>query len=434
MIIAMAPARTSPHPSLDARHREQRCLETPGPWVTDRPGYLLHLAFAWCACICLAGPTSVVEVGAAPLFVTTGLRLIRTWRTTLDLLAQPHMLWFLAWACYSVLSLAWSPDPGRWETDLNALRWVLFPIALWPVVHHRRALLVAIAAGIIISIGAQLVHLMEVRTGARLLGFDRAPGRISAWHDPVAGASVLVGGLGLWLPTIISKRRLVQIVGVVGSGLVLVGIVLTGTRGAWIASALLLGLSGGVCLLLAPVRARLVRRLPIVLVAGVALLVGAWIFAGDGLRDRFDRGVDEVARAIEHQDYASDTGARIAMWQQASRGFAHAPVFGLGSGGYGPWASADAEARGIEASIHTHAHGLVPHLLATHGLVGSALFGGFVFASLRAAARTRSHLALALVGLLLAGLFDTVQVNMQTAALAAALIGLSPARAPSDTR
>lgn len=426
-------------PDLDRRHERQRFFRAPAPWVIDRPGYLLHLVSACAACALLAGPTSLVEIGAAVVGITAIVRLIHTWRTTLDLLKQAHVVLFLVWALYTIVSLSWSPAPQNWETELNGARWLLLAVALWPVVHHRRVLLISMGVGFAIGVSAQLLHLYEVTSGNKLIGFHRMPGRVSAWWDPVVGASILTGMLGVGLPAILSRSRRVQAAGWALSSMLLVGIALTGTRGAWIAAALLLMIAIPLALVVRSTRRAMLRRLPVVVGLGVALGAGVWFTAGDGIRARFDRGVEEVTGALEAGTFNTDTGARLAMWQQAARGFAHRPITGLGAGGYGEWGARDAEQRGLNAYIHSHAHGLVPHLLATHGLLGGGVFVAFVVVSIRSASSYRADPAdlgpaLGLVALLLVGLFDTVQVNMQTAAFAAALIGLSPRKRPSDTR
>lgn len=427
------------HPDLDARHQYQRFFRSPAPWLIDRPGYLFHITSACAACALLGGPTSAAEIGGAVVGITAVIRLIHTWRSTIDLVLQPHILLFLAWGVYSIISLSWSAGPENWETELNAPRWLLLTIALWPVVHHRRWLILAVGAGFLAAVSAQLIHLLEVKTNLSVFGFNRMPGRISAWWQPVVGASLLTGALGLSLPAILSRSIIVQIAGWVLSSLLLIGIALTGTRGAWIAATLLLLLAVPTAILLRSTRRAMLKRMPLLALLAVVLGAGVWVTAGDGIRDRFNAGVAEVTGTFEQGVFNTDTGARLAMWQQAARGFAHRPVTGLGAGGYGAWAASDAEERGLNAYIHTHAHGTIPHLIATHGLIGGALFAGFVVLAIRAAASYADDPAdlgpaLGLVALLLVGIFDTIQVNMQTAALAAALIGMSPLCRPSDTR
>ena len=100
---------------------------------------------------------------------------------------------------------------------------------------------------------------------------------------------------------------------------------------------------------------------------------------------------------------------------------------------------------------HAHAHCAPLHIAATLGLVGLALAGTAVLVVLTGAAGPAPPLGerwggwdgaplFGLVGLLLAGLTDCIQINMQTAALLATFFALSlisrppPAPLPALTR
>ena len=144
-------------------------------------------------------------------------------------------------------------------------------------------------------------------------------------------------------------------------------------------------------------------------------------------------------------DYATFTGARLAMWGWAGRAFAAHPVQGIGMGGYRDWTTRemalgtkDVRPEGSPLP-HSHAHSAAFHAAAATGLVGIGLLAALIAVSIRnglrgfgqaAASGYDAGPAMALLGLVLAGLFDSIQVNQQTAYWMWALVALCMLRRP----
>lgn len=439
----------------------------------DRIGHRLHTIFAAAFLLCVGGPTSIAEIAAVPLVVFYLVRTKNIWRTWLWSAAQPAFLLIAAWAAWQGLSLLWSSDPPQGLDEMGALRWAVPIMLLYPVIDKRRTLLAFYAAGLLAGVGAQVWDIAMPWLGLEHWGFGRAAARHSGWWDPVVGGSILCGALGLHLPAALWGQGRTRALGVACSAVTLLGILATGTRGAWLAGAGLVAFAVAT----AAWRVRPRRRLlwpALASVGAVALLVAAaTLTVGSSVSARFTAAVRDVRGAFERRDFTSDTGARLLMNWWAIEAFAAHPAAGVGAGGYAAWVREHLRGQGIDPAtrpVHAHAHSAPLHIAATTGAVGLALCGGILAAGLAAAGKwgrigrainrasgrspastreastslpgpdsgiVRTHNPydsgplLALIGLTLAGAFDAVHLNAQTAAQFGVLLALSPAVVPS---
>ncbi len=240
----------------------------------------------------------------------------------------------------------------------------------------------------------------------------------------------------------------------------------TGTRGAWVGAVLVVAcgvvvagwrlVRGGS--VASDASARGASGKWVAVVAALVVMCGAavWFAAGETIAKRARETREEVARAMDG-DYSTFTGARLAMWGWAGRAFSAHPVIGVGEGGYKAWvereiaSGASAGGGGQQgAQVHAHAHSMVLHAAAVTGLVGVVLLGELVIVcvwnGLRGSHSTTETAtdtkwqassgydagpALAMVGLACAGLFDSIQVNQQTAYWMWVLVALCMQRRPA---
>ncbi|MGP1273081.1 MAG: O-antigen ligase family protein [Phycisphaerales bacterium] len=396
----------------------------------DRAHTLAALAFA----VGLALPVTPLELAGVPLMAVAFLRLRQTAPLYGGLVRHPVMLLMLLFAGWCLLAIAWSPDPAHGFDEVGSVRWLWVPVALWPVLDRRRALLVAIGAGMLLLHASQVTQALALRFGWDGLDFDRYPDRISGWTAPVVAGSILTGVLGLHAgPAVLARGRVAWIARamVVITG---VGVVATGTRGAWIASAGVLALAGVTAL---AVRGRSFGRRSALAGLALACVVGAagWLIAGDEVRSRVVEARQELRGAIEGGDYSTSTGGRLIMWVWAGEAARTHPIVGVGTGGYQRWVEARQMERGIDPAtqrVLAHAHGSFIHILATQGVVGLGLFVAASIVTIRHArpagdawASHEAGLPLAVAGVLLAGVFDSVHINAQSSALLATLAALA---------
>jgi hypothetical protein len=421
------------HPFLDpalVRH------DLYGAAVRDPVGHRVHLGLALLWCLLAAFPTSAVEFAAVPLLVFSAVRLPNVWRTWGSLSVQPLFMAGAAWTAWQALSLLWSADPHQGLKELGVDRWLALMWALWPVMMHRRALIAALALGFVVGNLSQVAQWAAGHSGSALwewVPWHRAGDRLSGWWDPVVGGSLLCGALGLHLPAALMGGGRARWFGVAGAVVTAAALVATGSRGAWLAAALLawIAVLHGMVMARARRDPRGARNLAL---AALVLIGIAAPLLQKPMSQRIDRARSEIAGALERHEYRTDTGARVLMAQWALRAMREHPVIGVGAGGYKAWTLARMREEGEKdpGPIHAHAHSAPLHIGATLGLVGLALAGVMVAVALRGAAEGLSRWGtydagplFALMGLFLAGLTDAVHVNSQTAALLGTLFAMS---------
>jgi O-antigen ligase len=390
----------------------------------------------------LPGPMSYVEFGAVPLAAALVLRIPHLWRLRRSL-PQPLLILTLLLAGWMALSRAWSLDRTLGFEEVGNLRWVWIMLATWAVIGWRDRLIAALALGFLAANLAQVAHAIGTHAGIAWLTFDRMPDRDSGWWQPVVGGSMLVGALGLHLPAGVMGAGRTRLLGIGGSLITLVGIIATGSRGAWLAAGALILVVVTVAALRVRPHSRVVR--PLIVAAAVALVGGAaaWAMLGPSVTRRAQAGWSEITGAIEHQEYETDTGARVLMALWAGRAVAEHPIGGVGAGGYRAWVlqrRAQENLDPLPGSIHNHAHNGLLHLAATTGLVGlalgilvivSALYGGFKGLGPGGLGSYAAGPAFALIGLLLVSMTDVIQVNSQTGALLGSLCAMCMVKRPS---
>ncbi len=425
----------------------------------DPFGHRLHLAFALAVCVLAAFPTTWLEWAWWPCLAVCSVRMFSHHRILGPLVWEWPVRLTIAWVAWGAASLLWTAGTREaWLAEWGVARYALLIPALWPVMNERRWLIAAIAAGVLVGNLTQAGHAIGRAADIPWLTWPRFEDRNSGWWDPVVGGSILCAALGLHLPGCILGRSLRErATGAAFCAVTVAAIAATGTRGAWIGAAAVITIS----LLIAGLRllrggdeqrvdanpARAARSVLIVAVLAVVCGAAAWLAAGDTISRRVREAREEVSRAMEG-DYSTFTGARLAMWGWAGRAFAAHPVLGVGEGGYKAWVQREAHraaggspGRSPRPEVHAHAHSMPLHAAATTGAVGAALLGGLVLACARNGLRThRAGLAwgydaapaLAMIGLLCAGFFDSIQVNQQTAYWMWLLVALCMLRRPTS--
>lgn len=464
--LAGAPDRTD-HAPVPAPSPEQPAPAPPhagpGPWwrVTgervnhafaeqrriDPFGHTVHAWLGALACASVAAPTSAVEFGAIGVVAAMLIRIHRHWRTLPLLFLQPLMLVLLAWTLLALASRLWTLGPhDAWVDEFGVLRFGIVAAALWPVADRRALLLGALVFGFAVAQLSQVVHALGLSLEIDAMTWNRLPGRNSGWLDPVVGGSLLTAALGLHLPAALWGRGRWRVLGALGSAATLLGILATGTRGAWLAAAGLVGIACVVAIARIKPRARLGRAVLILLGIVAVGSAAAWLTVGDQLRARFDAGRAEITGAIELKEFQTDTGARLLMGWWALEALKEQPLGGTGVGGYEAWTRTHVESQGIDPAtrrFHAHAHNALLHAAATLGVPGLGLAIAFVaLASIGSARRQPGDgppgyadgPCFALVGLLLVSAFDSVHVNSQTGALLAVLLVFAMRSRPTEPR
>ena len=396
----------------------------------DRIGDKLHLFFGMGALICLFGPVTMTEIAIVPLVVFFVVRVVNTLPVWIHAFGQPLVLATLAMIAYMLVALSWSPDPSNGLWEIGQLRWLFAMGFFFPIIEHRTKLIYALCLGVALG---QIGQVLDAFNGfgadwmSKLV--ENHPGRIAGWWHPVIAGDLLVAAMGLHLPAALLGKGRLRFIGVLGLSFSGIGVLATGTRGAWGAGLLLLVVGALIVVRL--------KRVPIGRVAIVgALGLLAVSLAGFVLRDSIMIRINETReelREINAGEYDSYSGRRIRMAQEAIEAFSVHPIAGVGTGGYEQWCEEHGQRLGA------HAHNSALHIIATLGLIGLVLWALVLIVAIRNAwqwgkADTTNPYALGpvlgIVGLLLASLTDSVHINAQSVAMLGVLIALCPAYAP----
>jgi O-antigen ligase len=251
---------------------------------------------------------------------------------------------------------------------------------------------------------------------------------------------------------------------IAASVMTVVALLASGTRGAWVAAAGLVGVVLVLGVVAAMVERTAVRgdarlrdgdgakmldrggvmRQFAVLVGAVAVVVGA-IFIVPQTRSRVSLLVTEVRDVLTRDDLDSDMGGRVLAAKAAVDAIAAHPVAGVGPGGFHAHVQRYATEKAITIAPHRleklkTAHNTFLHTAATQGLVGAgllyaglvcAIWGGLRPRTVHGVPVLRQHLgsyaaapALALLGMVIVGAFESTPVNTSTGALSTVLIAL----------
>jgi O-antigen ligase len=399
----------------------------------DRIGDRVHLVFACIAMLGLAGPVSAVDIAVLPMVVFFLVRVFNTFPLWIHGFGQPVVLVALMLAAWMGLSLLWSPDPIAGLEHISELRWLVFLGFAFPVIEHRKVLIACLCIGFLVGNAVQVVDAFDGFGNAWLAErLDHYPNRISGWWEPAVGGSVLVAALGLHLPAAIMGSGKGRILGLLGSLVTVVAVLATGTRGAWIAGAILI-----VCAVVIAWKIHRLMARTLILGGGVLVIavVAMMLIKGDAITERLSNAREEITLAMDGEHNTS-TGARISMGTQAIKIGAEHPIGGIGAGGFRSWMQEHTEKR-VDDQAHAHCSAL--RLFSEQGIPGVLL--GMLLAAVILTNAWRSVPSdqrgtyvmgpfFGVLGLVLISAFDSILLNVNTAAILGAFAMLSPAYLP----
>lgn len=433
----------------------------PEPTMQPSPSLIRAHTVAACLSAGLAtGPTSVAEMAIIPallVFLATAHKTCFIWKRAF---VDPMCLALLLFSAWVALGIAWSPgvmaDSERGLDEFGVLRFFPVVLLVMPALHlsktGRVRVVAALGVGLAIGELVQLLHAWAVLGhGPAVFDFGRARHRISGYWDPAVAGTILTAGLGLHLPVALMGWGRPRRVALAASAATVAALLATGSRGGWVASGFLIVIASLVALVGAVRKGeRTGRTLAGLAVLALVIVAGGVVFRGT-ITERVDKARSDFAEAARG-DYSNADAARLAMAMAAVDAFRAHPVRGVGTGNYGPWARAHAQARGEEderhpgtvaraSSIHDHAHNTVLHVAATHGVVGlglllavglTAMRGAIVWvrcvpacgAGMSVLGTYRAGPLFALIGLFLMTPFDTLHVSASSAAVSGVVLAL----------
>lgn len=416
--------RWRPHPDLvQQEFVRQRTV--------DPFGHRLQALFAALWGFLACGPVSVIEFGWSALAFCFLIRFHRHQCTHAPLRQTVGPWLVVAWTIWQGVAVLWSLDRRAGLEEWGVMRFAIPVLLIWPTLDRRNWLIAGVALGLLCANLAQVSHAIGRAMDIPALTFDRLPGRNSGWWQPVVAGTMLTAGVGLHLPAALTGSGKWRWIGIVGLLASVTGVAATGSRGAWIATTLLLCLGGAWALRRFLSHGFSLKRLAAVAAVIVAIGAVGYVAVWPSMRARAVEGVHEIERMVKSDDYTTYTGARIEMARWGWRALCDEPVWGIGVGSFRRWVAREMEQQGqdpLKNPAHAHCHNTFLHVAATTGLVGLLIFGGITVLSIRGGfardgerpGAIRSYEAgpaFALIGMVLVTPFDVVNVNAQTAAL-----------------
>lgn len=400
----------------------------------------IHVALALIYLVLLPLATAPKDYALGLLAAYAFGRLYHTWRCYTTLLADPLTWALTAWIGWTALSMTWSADPVQGFDEFKAMRMIVTPLVLWPVIDCVTILVASLLAGVFAGNVVQALQFLH------MLGLHPADNeRLRGLLHPSQTGTFCAAAMCLHLAAACAWtgwKRWLSLIGLIAAT---AGLVATGSRAQWIAAAM--AVPGAAALLM--IRSAPARRLiPITIAAIIVLGAASWPWIGGYVRDRIEAAVHEFEAGERAGTVSTSTQLRIASWEWAWSLFREAPVRGIGVGSY---PTAVQKTPGYLAAIahepdreryltRAHPHSVYLYTLCCTGLVGAALLLGVLGITAARAWRIRTDFAYApavffvLLVWLIGAVFDCFTINGNSLGLLAFFMTLvQPLRPPRDS-
>jgi len=415
----------------------------------DPVGHQVHTALAMLYLFLLPLATAPKDVASVILIGYAIIRLPNTWRCYPPLLRDALLWTLIAWAAVHGVSIIWSAAPVEGWTELKAFRVILLPLALWPVLDRIPWLVGSFLLGVLGLNLIQFAQRLEL-FGFGLEGDDRARGMLHPIQSGAFNLAAMTWHVAFLLRAgwrRLPRSALIFWASAVGLAAATVGLLIAGSRGSWLAAAIVLPALWVTFVARVP-EAR--RRALILLAVGSLGAAATWFGGGGGyVQQRVGNAIEEFRAAQEQGDFTTGVGQRVVMTRWAWRFFLEAPIYGQGAGSFRaeskttPEFERMAEERPGRAKANkftpAHPHSAYLHVLATTGILGFLPFAAALLILFVRAARDRRDHPFAdaslfvLVGWLIGTNFDSYHLNGHLFGLFAFIVAIAlPHRPPVE--
>jgi O-antigen ligase len=312
--------------------------------------------------------TATGNIGLAIALAVTvprAVALLPDWRT---LLRQGWMLCLLAWLAWSWITLLWSPDAAFGVTQFRATRVLLWIPVLWPLRARWSHLVAAILIGTTIM---ALIQASQMTLGKPRSHFGLGAGLTTPTQTGLWAAVALSFWLILVVSSTLAHATMLLVPTMIGG----LSLVWSATRASIIGLMVELLLAN---LVLALTSRGWLRRALVRCVVGLAILGGAWVFAGNTLQAKVEQAVKETKATVQGNVTAT-AEVRLAMWKMSLAGWKRAPIAGVGMGGIPSIAATTAVTNPqLDMRTVTMIHSTYIQILTETGLIGLGLFAAFM--------------------------------------------------------
>jgi O-antigen ligase len=354
----------------------------------DRYGHRAHILLALVHLFCLPLAHSPGAVTFAILAVYAISRLPHTWRCYTSLMRWP-LTWLLPLLfVWYALSLLWSADRAQGIDELGAMRMLLLPLLIWPVIDRVLWMIWAVLAGVFAH---NLVQLMQMLS---LFGIERPePDRLRGLLHPIQTGAWCSFAMCWHLAAVFQTQRLWRWLSLAGFLVAVAGLIATGSRGPWLAA--LVVIVPGLLVFVAmkrPTRSTMLTLSAVVLIPTVLCAT----IGRPYIVDRIDAAQQEFRQAIDSREYLSSVGLRIGMWRWALEITQKSPWIGTGAGSFEHESRQLADfqqalerwPRNERHLARSQPHSSHLQFLQSTGIIGLALFWSVLILTLRGSLRS----------------------------------------------
>ncbi len=333
---SMPSTQTTPPLSSDASYRADQFVEAQN---RDRYGDVAHglLAGLFLCSVALGTVPVAIAFGIAGIYAI--LRIWATYPCYPQLLRYPIIHIMVLTFCWGLISLFWSSDVESGLDELATLRFQL-PVLLlaWPILHRRFWLIWSFIAGSGLAFLTQVGQSLEIEWISHLAWTHAGVGRYPGFHHPSGTAIIaLVAGVLLIGFAIRAHRMSVRLFSMGVFVCVAASLMMTGSRGPWIAAAMGWGIAIlSACFFSMSDRIRPVNKryaLIGMLLLAVAIS-GIMIVMWPKINTRVTEFQDQINAARLNEQYKSDVGSRLKQVELSIALAAGHPFLGVGAGDY----------------------------------------------------------------------------------------------------
>ena len=404
--------------------------------LKDPVGHRVHWWIAMVACFLQPINPVAAAIGQGALIGYSILRLHATWRCLMPLLRSSVVLAALAIMLWTTIAVAWSPDVGKGLGRVMPMRFLLFSLAIWPVLNRPIPFLMSLMLGCSVQAVFQILMFVDwmpnpdYRPWVFNGGLGKHPGNTALWSG--CFVAVLFGVL------LAEPRRWATLLPLVAAGLV--SLILSGSRSLVVALPVGILLVLGRSLWLGRGRGR--GRGILVTAVVIGLVVVSIMAATNALPlKRLDTMVTEFQAALVDSNYGTSSGLRLIWWRESLPIVEAAPIIGHGTGStavayesqFDQTASSDIPTTAIGTD---NPHSTIVTEAIERGGVGLVLWAVFVLLALKAAWRRAtfdpafSGLFGAWVILFIFGVGNSIQLSGIITAVMGMLIAFTIRRPP----
>ena len=298
--------------------------------LKDPKGNTAHYWIAAFALFLQPLATSTASIGQIILIVYAVLRLHATWRCHLALFRSLTWWLFLGFFAWVLIAMLWSSNTELGWGTVKQARFILFALALWPVLDRPLFYLVPLGAAVALQTCVQIFVYFDIplvidvhNAGKMNGGLSKHPGNSLIWTS-VVGCLLL----GVFQQNVYQKLY-------IGIALILcaIGLTISGSRTLWFAAPFCWFFAVLYTYINRPTTDTSHNLKPTISILLVCMGCACGIFMADErIKERSLAVLTNTTQAIDNEEYDSSAGKRIIWFKAGLKTWTHKPIIGFGTG------------------------------------------------------------------------------------------------------